>query len=78
MLDDLRLTIDYESYYEQCRPKLCSYTMEMSQTMEIAQIVQTKRDIASIIGLVIGIIGGIITILQLIIPRSVKLIIGGV
>ena len=52
----------YESYYGECQPEECSYTYE------------TKNDAIYIITTVIGLFGGLVTVLKLIVPYVVKLV----
>ena len=52
----------YESYYGECQPEECSYTYE------------TKNDAIYIITTVIGLFGGLVTVLKLIVPYAVKLV----
>ncbi|CAF4153060.1 unnamed protein product, partial [Adineta steineri] len=53
--------IIYDGYYNECRPSKCSYSYE------------TKNGAIYIITTVIGLVGGLITVLKLIVPRVVKL-----
>jgi hypothetical protein len=54
--------VNYSAYYEQCNPIECKYTYMI------------KYDLVYIFTTIIGLIGGLITIFQLVIPRAVKLI----
>ncbi|CAF1443745.1 unnamed protein product [Adineta steineri] len=68
MMDELMIetwnsSIMYESYYNECQPSQCSYTVE------------TKNDAIYIITTLIGLVGGLITVLKLAVPRMVKLIV---
>jgi hypothetical protein len=54
--------VNYSAYYEQCHPTECKYTYVV------------KFDIVYIVTTIIALIGGLVTILQLVIPRAVKLI----
>ncbi|CAF1341472.1 unnamed protein product [Adineta ricciae] len=69
MVELINLSINYENYYEKCQPIFCSYVIETPSTTE------TRNYTIYIIGLVIGIIGGVISILHLIIPTLVTLIV---
>ncbi|CAF1383620.1 unnamed protein product [Adineta steineri] len=52
----------YDGYYNECQPSKCSYSY------------QGKNDLIYIITTVIGLVGGLITVLKLIVPRLIKLI----
>jgi hypothetical protein len=52
----------HEGYYNECQPAECVYSYE------------TRNDVVYIIVTVFGLIGGLITILKLIIPRLIKII----
>jgi len=54
--------IHYESYYKACQPSYCMYT------------ITTRFHIATIITTIIGLMGGVSVILQLVIPSTVKII----
>ncbi|CAF1486009.1 unnamed protein product [Adineta steineri] len=62
MIETWNSSIMYENYYNECQPSECSYTVE------------TKNDAIYIITTLIGLVGGLITVLKLIVPRMVKLI----
>ena len=62
MIENWNPFINYSSYYEQCQPTECSYTYTV------------KSDFIYIFTTIIALIGGLMTILQLIIPRAVKFI----
>ena len=62
MIEDWHYFINYSAYYEQCHPTECRYTYVV------------KHDIIYIITTIIGLIGGLVTVLQWIIPPFVKLI----
>ena len=55
-------SITYADYYNACEPLKCSYTHE------------TKNSVIYIITTVIGLIGGLITVLKLIVPRAVAFV----
>ncbi|CAF1538737.1 unnamed protein product, partial [Adineta steineri] len=64
MMDELMIetwnsSIMYESYYNECQPSQCSYTVD------------TKNDAIYIITTLIGLVGGLITVLKLMVPRIV-------
>jgi hypothetical protein len=52
----------YDGYYNACQPAQCTYTHE------------TKNDIIYIATTLIGLVGGLITVLKLVVPLLVKLI----
>jgi hypothetical protein len=52
----------YDSFYNECQPKQCTYTVE------------TRNDLIYIVTTFLGIVGGLVTVLKLVIPRLVKLI----
>ena len=61
MMEKWDTNVNYSAYYEQCHPTECKYTYIV------------KYDLVYIITTMIGLVGGLTTILQLIIPRAVKL-----
>ncbi|CAF2406880.1 unnamed protein product [Rotaria sp. Silwood2] len=62
MIEQRNLSTMYESYYNECQPIRCTYSYT------------TKNNIIYIVTIGFGLVGGIVTILKLIIPRFVKLI----
>jgi hypothetical protein len=52
----------YDNYYNACQPAQCIYTH------------QTKNDIIYIVTTLVGLVGGLITVLKLVVPRLVKLV----
>jgi hypothetical protein len=52
----------YESYYNECQPTQCTYRIE------------TRNDLIYIVTTLFGIVGGLITVLKLVVPRLVKLV----
>ncbi len=54
--------INYSAYYEQCQPVECTYTYIV------------KYDAIYIITIITGLIDGLATIYQLVIPRAIRLI----
>ncbi|CAF3892210.1 unnamed protein product [Rotaria sordida] len=62
MIESWHTQINYSAYYEQCHPIECQYSYIV------------KSDVLYMVTTIIGLIGGLVTILQLVIPRAVKLI----
>ena len=62
MIEDWHSFINYSAYYDQCHPVECKYTYVV------------KYDIIYTITTIIGLIGGLLTIFQFLIPLLVKLI----
>jgi hypothetical protein len=62
MVEEWNLLIMYEQYYNECQPTECSYTH------------QTKNTVIYIVTTLVGLVGGLITVLKLIVPIFVKLI----
>ena len=62
MIEEWNLTQMYDQYYNECQPIQCSYSIE------------TRNDIIYIVTTVIGIIGGLVTVLKLVIPRLVMFV----
>ncbi|UJR06721.1 hypothetical protein I4U23_011010 [Adineta vaga] len=62
MVDQWNVKIEYEQYYNQCHPQQCSYTFT------------TRGGIFYILSTIIGIFGGLITILKIVVKIIVKLI----
>jgi hypothetical protein len=60
MVEEWNSSIMYENYFNECEPTECSYTH------------QTKHNAIYIVTTIIGLIGGLITVLELIVPRLVK------
>jgi len=52
----------YEKYYNACQPTRCTYT------------IKTRNDIIYIVTTLLGIAGGLITVLRLVVPRLVKIV----
>jgi hypothetical protein len=52
----------YNNYYNECQPAQCTYTH------------QAKNDIIYIVSTLIGLVGGLITVLRLVVPRLIKFI----
>ena len=63
MIEQWNSSIMYDSYYNECQPSQCTYTYE------------TKNNAIYIVTTLFGLIGGLVTALQLIVPRLVKFII---
>ncbi|CAF1023917.1 unnamed protein product [Adineta steineri] len=62
MVEEWNNATIYDGYYNECQPSKCSYSY------------QGKNDVIYIITTVIGLVGGLITVLKLIVPRVVRLI----
>ncbi len=62
MIEQWNASPIYEKYYNQCQPTRCTYT------------VKTRNDVIYIVTTLFGIAGGLITALELILPRLVKII----
>jgi hypothetical protein len=52
----------YDNYYNECQPAQCTYTH------------QARNDIIYIVTTLIGLVGGLITVLKLVVPRLIKFI----
>ncbi|CAF3184812.1 unnamed protein product [Rotaria sp. Silwood2] len=61
MIDSWHMEVNYSAYYEQCQPNQCKYTYIVS------------HDVVFIVTTITGLVGGLTTILQFVIPRVVKL-----
>ncbi|CAF1219867.1 unnamed protein product [Didymodactylos carnosus] len=62
MIEQWNISTTYENYYNQCQPIECTYTYER------------KNGVIYIITALFGLMGGLITILKLIVPTLVKFI----
>jgi hypothetical protein len=62
MVEQWNHSIMYDQYYNECQPIECSYTH------------QTKNSIVYIVTTLIGLLGGLITVLKLIVPRVVMFV----
>jgi hypothetical protein len=62
MIEKWNLSLMYHTYYNQCQPMQCTYTIER------------RNDVIYIVTTLIGLVGGLMTILKLIVPRVVRLI----
>ena len=62
MIEKWNSSISFESYYDECRPNECSYTVKM------------KNSVVFIITTIIGLIGGLVTTLKLLTPRLVRFV----
>ena len=60
MVERWNLSITHQNYYDQCQPVACTYT------------IVTRNHAIYIVTTVFGLVGGLVTILKLIIPRLVK------
>ena len=61
MVEEWKKSIIYDDYYNKCQPSQCTYTH------------QTKNSAIYIVTTVVGLIGGLITVLKLTVPRVVML-----
>ena len=75
MIEQWSISVSYESYYDQCRPMHCTYDTEMVETTDTVEV---KNYIAYLVGILIGIVGGMIAIVNLIVPRLAELIVYGI
>ena len=62
MVEEWHWSISHDDYYNVCKPKECSYT------------VNARKDAISIVTMLLGLIGGLVTALKLIVPRFVQVI----
>ncbi len=62
MIEQWNVSTMYERYYNECRPTQCTYNIE------------TRNDLIYIFTTLFGIVGGLITVLKLVVPRLVKLV----
>ncbi|CAF0816062.1 unnamed protein product [Adineta steineri] len=62
MVEEWNNATIYDGYYNECQPSKCSYSYE------------TRNGFIIIITTVIGLVGGLITVLKLIVPRAVRLV----
>jgi hypothetical protein len=62
MIEEWNVSSIFENYYNVCQPIQCTYTLE------------TKNDMIYIFITLFGIAGGLTTVLELILPRLIKLI----
>jgi hypothetical protein len=62
MIEQWNVSTMYERYYNECQPTQCTYWIE------------TGNDLIYTVTTLFGIVGGLITVLKLIVPRLVKLI----
>jgi hypothetical protein len=61
MVEQWNSSLMYDNYYKECQPAQCTYTYV------------TKNDIIYIVTTLIGLVGGLITVLKFVVPRLVKL-----
>jgi beta-lactamase regulating signal transducer with metallopeptidase domain len=59
MVEEWNPSIMYEKYYNECQLSQCTYTHE------------TKNNVIYIVTTLLGLVGGLITVLKLIVPRIV-------
>jgi len=62
MVEEWNSSRMYDNYYNECQPSQCTYTH------------QKKNSIIYIVTTLVGLIGGLITVLKLIVPRLVAFI----
>jgi hypothetical protein len=62
MIEEWNLSITYNNYYNACQPIVCTYTSE------------TKNGIVYIITVLLGLVGGLIIVLEFVVPRLMKFI----
>jgi hypothetical protein len=62
MIEEWNLSITYNNYYNVCQPIVCTYTSE------------TKNGIVYIITVLLGLVGGLIIVLEFVVPRLMKFI----
>ena len=62
MVEDWYPSVNYSAYYKACSPIECKYSYVV------------KYDIIYIITTIIGLIGGLVTVFQIVVPRAVRLI----
>ncbi|CAF4182847.1 unnamed protein product [Adineta steineri] len=62
MVEEWNSSTIYEGYYNECQPSKCSYSY------------QTKNDAIYIITTIVGLVGGLITVLKLTVPRAVRFV----
>jgi hypothetical protein len=63
MIEEWNVSTMYETYYNECQPTQCSYTIE------------TRNNIIYIVTTLFGIAGGLTTVLKLVVPRFVTFVI---
>ncbi len=63
MIEEWNVLTTYETYYNECHPTQCIYKLE------------TNNDIIYIVTTLFGIVGGLTTVLKVVVPRLVKLIV---
>ena len=62
MVEEWNSSLRYASYYDECQPAQCIYTHT------------TRNDIIYIVTTLIGLVGGLVTVLKLVVPRAVKFV----
>jgi hypothetical protein len=78
MLEQWSSSALYNSYYDECQPIQCTYNMETVETLKTIEMVETRNDALYIAAMLIGVVGGLIAILQLIAPQLAKFIVYGI
>lgn len=77
MVEQWDTIISYDRYYDACRPIQCSYSIVTNETAKPTAM-KTEATYVYIAGIVVGVIGGSITILSLVIPRLVEFFVYGI
>ena len=62
MVEEWNTSSMYDNYYNECQPKQCSYTLP------------TRNSAIYIVTTIIGLVGGLITVLRVIVPRLVTIV----
>lgn len=62
MVEQWDTVVIYDEYYNSCQPTRCTYA------------ISSRNDAVQIVTTVIGLVGGLVTMLKLIVSRSVRLI----
>ena len=62
MLETWNWTMMYDKYYAECEPYECRYA------------IKTRNDIIYIVTTLIGLMGGLVTALKILVPRTVQLV----
>src|SRR5690349_6147317 len=62
MVEEWNSSVRYDSYYHECQPAQCIYTHT------------TRNDIIYIVTTLIGLVGGLMSVLKLIVPPLVKFV----
>ena len=62
MVDVWNWSVDHEGYYDACQPEECRYT------------IVAKNGVIYIVTTLIGLVGGLVTVLKFIVPRLIRFI----